>query len=61
MEVLRNAQPEPSQGPWRQASEVCLLKTARGTSREEVDHTRCDNVPVLPLYYHLLASLFERS
>ena len=45
---IRKAHPEPSQGPWQQASEVCSFNTERETSREEVDQTRCDRVPVLP-------------
>ena len=48
VEVHRKAHPEPSQGPWLQASEVCSLKTQRETLQEEVDQTRCDRVPVSP-------------
>ena len=48
VEVHRKVHPEPSQGPWQQASEVGSLKTERETSQEEVDQSRCDRVPVLP-------------
>ena len=48
VEVHQKAHPEPSQRPWRQASEVCSLKSEIETSWEELDQTRCDRVPVLP-------------
>ena len=46
VEVHRKTHPQPSQGPWRQASEICSVKTERETLWK-VDQIRCDSVSVL--------------